>query len=98
MRRRKAAYIRVRQTAVVVHDFGTQKVSKRRQAEFKNILMPALKLVGMVQTLLELNLFFGPECPLQRQKHVRILRRKSATRQKHTSERGCKSVVCGSQN
>jgi hypothetical protein len=37
-----------------VHDFGTQKVSKRRQAEFKNILMPALKLVGMVQTLVKL--------------------------------------------
>jgi len=69
-----AAYVRIRETTVVVHDLGTQKVPKRRQAEFKNILTSALKLVRVIQTLVELKCFFTPERSTQRKEHVRILK------------------------
>ena len=70
-----AAYVRIRETTVVVHDLGTQEVPKRRQAEFKNILTSALKLVRVIQTLVELKCFFTPERSTQRKEHVRILKR-----------------------
>ena len=59
-----------------MHDFGTQKVPERGQAEFENVFMSSLKLVGVIQTLVKLNLFYSPERPFQRQEHVGILRDK----------------------
>ena len=52
----------------------TQKVSKRGEAEFKDIFASALKLVRVIQTLVELTRFFGPERSAQRKEHVRILK------------------------
>ena len=71
-----SSYVRIRQAAVVVHDFRAQNIPKRRKAEFKNVFASALKLVGVIQTLVKLKRFFRPERPLQRQKHVRILKQK----------------------
>ena len=70
-----AAYVRIRQTTVVMHDLRTQKVPKRGEAEFKDIFASALKLVRVIQTLVELKRFFGPERSAQRKEHVRILKR-----------------------
>ena len=74
--KRGSSYVRIRQAAVVVHDFRAQNIPKRRKAEFKNVFASALKLVGVIQTLVKLKRFFRPERPLQRQKHVRILKQK----------------------
>ena len=70
---RGLSYVRIRKPAVVVHDLEAQYISERREAEFKNVLAAPLKLVYVVQTLVELEIFFGPERPSQRQKHVGIL-------------------------
>ena len=71
---RGLSYVRIRKPAVVVHDLEAQYFSERREAEFKNVLAAPLKLVYVVQTLVELEIFFGPERPSQRQKHVGILK------------------------
>ena len=70
------SYVRVRKPAVVVHDLEARYISERREAKLKNVLAAPLKLVYMVQTLVELEIFFGPERPSQRQKHIGILKQK----------------------
>ena len=98
--KRGSSYVRIRQAAVVVHDFRAQNIPKRRKAEFKNVFASALKLVGVIQTLVKLNLFCGPERPFQRQEHVGILRDKenvstdaaAAARRLH-ADRKCGGVL-----
>ena len=73
------SYVRIRKPAVVVHDLEARYISERREAKFKNVLAAPLKLVYMVQTLVELEIFFRSERPSQRQKHIGILKQKNAT-------------------
>jgi len=70
------SYVRIRKPAVVVHDLEARYISERKKAKLKNVLAAPLKLVYMVQTLVELEIFFGPERPSQRQKHIGILKQK----------------------
>ena len=83
-----SSYVRVRQAAVVVHDFCTQNIPKRREAEFKNVFTSALKLVGVIQALVKLKLFLRPQRPLQRQKNVRVLQQKSNDEKHASAARG----------
>ena len=73
---RGLSYVRIRKPAVVVHDLEARYISERREAKLKNVLAAPLKLIYMVQTLVELEIFFGPERPSQRQKHIGILKQK----------------------
>jgi hypothetical protein len=59
------SYVRIRKPAVVVHDLEARYISERREAKFKNVLAAPLKLVYMVQTLVELEIFFRSERPPQ---------------------------------